>query len=254
MRIRILGCYGGSAPGMFPTSFLVNDRTALDAGALTLALSLQEQALVSHVFLSHAHVDHVSTLPFLLDNVLADLPEPVLVYGPPDTVRSLKAFLFNGTLWPDFTAISNGKTEVLRLVPLSPLETVEVHGVAWTPFRMEHEVACYGYLVQEPHASVLVCGDTASLSFFPEVIARAVNLRAVFLEVSFPRAGAHVADRSMHLSTETFGREVRRHVPPGVQVFVSHVKPGFADVIPREIRRLALPNVALLEQGKAYRF
>jgi len=254
LKIRVLGCYGGSAPGMYPTSFLINDRTALDAGALTLTLSLEEQALVSHVFVSHAHVDHLCTLPFLLDNVLPDLREPLYLFGPPETVQSLKAFLFNGTLWPDFTAISNGTTVVLRLRPLAPFETVDVHGVSWTPFPMEHEVACYGYLLQEENASVFVCGDTVSLACMDEVLARAVNLRAVFVEVSFPREGEYVAERSMHLSTESFGREVRKYVPPGIQVLVSHIKPGFVGLIRREIERLGVPNVGLLEQGTEYRF
>jgi ribonuclease BN (tRNA processing enzyme) len=254
LRIRVLGCHGGSAPGMHLTSFLVNDRTALDAGALTQVLCLEEQRRVSRVFLSHAHMDHICTLPFLLDNVLPDLSEPVLVYGPPETVQSLKRFLFNGALWPDFTAVSNEKTRVLRLVSLAPWEAVRVGDLDWTPVAMEHEVPCYGYLLQDAHASVFVSGDTVSLSFLPRVLSGAENLRAIFLEASFPGDEACVAERSMHLSAESFGQEVRTHVPPEVTVFVSHIKPRFAQEIRREVGRLALGNVRFLEQGKEYRF
>jgi len=254
LKIRVLGCFGGSAPGMHPTSFLVNERIALDAGSLTPTLSLEEQGRITHVFLSHAHMDHLCTLPFLLDNVLPYMRAPIVLLGPPSTVQSLKQHVFNGVLWPDFTQISNDRTSVLRLHPLAPGETVEVHGVSWTPYAMEHEVECYGYLLEEAQASVFVCGDTSSLGFLEPVVAHARNLRAVFLEASFPRAGAEVARRSMHLSTESFGREVRDHVPPGVQVLVSHVKPGYAGRIAGEIERLGLPDVSLLEQGREYRF
>lgn len=239
---------------MHPTSFLVNERIALDAGALTQTLSLEEQGRISHVFISHAHMDHLCTLPFLLDNVLPEMREPIVLFAPPDTVQSLKDHLFNGVLWPDFTRISNDRTRVLSLRPLAPAETVTVRGVAWTPFAMEHEVACYGYLIEEAEASVFVCGDTSSLAVLDQVVARARNLRAVFLEASFPRESAGVARRSMHLCTDSFGAEVREHVPGDVQVLVSHVKPGFAARIAREIERLGLPNVSLLEQGRAYRF
>jgi len=119
---------------------------------------------------------------------------------------------------------------------------------------MAHEVECYGYLLQEPKASVFVCGDTSSLAGLGDAFSQARNLRAVILEASFPRQGARVAERSMHLSTESFGREVRNHIPRDVQVLVSHVKPGYDAVIRREIERLALPNVSLLEQGREYRF
>jgi len=236
------------------TSFLVNDRVALDAGSLTPTLSLEEQSRISHVFVSHSHVDHLCTLPFLLDNVLPDMQEAVLLYGPPDTVRSLREHLFNGVLWPDFTRISNGRTVVLRMHSLAHGQTVEAHGVAWTPFSMEHEVACYGYLLQEPGVSVFVCGDTSSLACLDEVVSRAEGLRAVVLEASFPREGAEVAERSLHLSTESFGRQVRDRVPPEVRVLVSHIKPGFAGAIREEIERLGLANVSLLEQGREYRF
>ena len=68
MNLRVLGCSGGSAPGRSPTSFLVDDVIAIDAGAITSALDGDEQRRVEHVVLSHAHLDHVATLPFLLDN------------------------------------------------------------------------------------------------------------------------------------------------------------------------------------------
>jgi len=82
LRIRVLGCYGGSAPGMRPTSFLVNERIAVDGGALTTTLSIAEQAGLTHVFLTHSHLDHLCTLPFLADNVLTLLEEPIGLYGP----------------------------------------------------------------------------------------------------------------------------------------------------------------------------
>ncbi len=254
MRIRILGCYGGAAPGMYSTSFLINERIALDAGALTYTLSLQEQSRITHVFVSHSHVDHLVTLPFMLDNVLPDLREPVILYGPADTVRCLREYLFNGYLWPDFTEISNGKTRVLRMHTLPHGRTETVHGVEVTPFSMKHEVECHGHLLQEPGASVFICGDTSSLDGLSEMFSRAKDLKAVVLEASFPREGEAVADKSTHLSTSSFAREVKNHIPGDVQVLVSHIKPGFAERIRREIEDLALPNVSLLEQGREYQF
>src|SRR5687768_17277916 len=60
LAIRVLGTYGGSAPGYRMTTFLIDGETALDAGALTESLPLATQARIRRVALTHAHFDHRS--------------------------------------------------------------------------------------------------------------------------------------------------------------------------------------------------
>jgi len=238
---------------MRPTSFLVNERVAVDGGALTSTLSIAEQARLTHVFLTHSHLDHLCTLPFLADNVLTLVEEPIGLYGPEDTIRCLEEHLFNDRLWPDFTRISNGKTVVFRYQVLPPGETVRVPGLEVTAFPMEHAVPCNGYLLTEPECSVIICGDTASTRGLLNILPRAANLKAIVLEFSFPRRLAGIAALSKHLSTDSFAREVRR-LPAGVQILVSHCKPGCEDDIREEMREVGPRNVAFLEQGREYRF
>ncbi len=251
--IRVLGCYGGSAPGMRPPSFLIGDHVAIDAGGLTPALSLEEQALVSHIFLSHSHIDHLATLPYLLDNVLSRAENAVSLYGPEGTIRCLSEHLFNGVLWPDFSRISNPKTVIMKMNQLDCGQSMKVHDVEITPFPMEHEVECHGHLVQGPESSVAICSDTSSTKGLLEVFPKAKNLRAVVLEVSFPKRMAEIATLSKHISTESFIREIER-IPQHVEVLVSHVKPAYVDEIRQEILSLGLKNVSFLEQEKEYRF
>ena len=68
MKLRVLGCYGGNVPEHGMTSFLVNDTVCLDAGWVSGALSLREQVKVKDVIISHSHLDHTCSLPFLIDN------------------------------------------------------------------------------------------------------------------------------------------------------------------------------------------
>ncbi|HEY1433877.1 MAG TPA: MBL fold metallo-hydrolase, partial [Thermoanaerobaculia bacterium] len=51
------------------TTFLLDGETALDAGSLTDALPLSAQRRIRRVVLTHAHFDHVASLPFLLENL-----------------------------------------------------------------------------------------------------------------------------------------------------------------------------------------
>ena len=65
----MLGAYGGSSPWHRQTSFLLDGTVSLDAGALTQSLTLEEQARVRSIILTHSHLDHVASLPFLVENV-----------------------------------------------------------------------------------------------------------------------------------------------------------------------------------------
>lgn len=238
---------------MHPPSFLVNERIAIDAGALSNTLSLEEQARITHIFLSHSHMDHLCTLPFLLDNVLTLIHEPISLYAPGHTVRCLREHLFNGCLWPDFTTISNRETVVIQIQELECGQTVQAHNVEITPFPLDHEVECHGHLLQENGSSLIICSDTASAHGLVGILPQAVNLKAVVLEASFPNRLAHIADLSRHLSTGSFSRQVHC-VPRDVPVLVSHLKPGYVQEIRKEITALGMENVSLLEQGREYRF
>ena len=68
MRLRVLGCAGGSAPGHLLSSYLIDEVLAIDAGALTTALSVPGQRRVRAVAFTHGHLDHVWSLPLFLAN------------------------------------------------------------------------------------------------------------------------------------------------------------------------------------------
>jgi ribonuclease BN (tRNA processing enzyme) len=69
MKLRVLGCYGGSIKGTNLSCYLLNDTIVLDAGSLTQTLTLEEQLRIRHVIITHSHLDHNSGLPFFAGNV-----------------------------------------------------------------------------------------------------------------------------------------------------------------------------------------
>lgn len=238
---------------MRPTCFLIDDRIAIDAGALTAALTIEEQVAVEAIFFSHSHFDHLVGLPFLADNIFPHRNEPVPVHGPADTIRCLREHLFNGHVWPDFSKISNGRTPVIAFHTIDAGRTIEIGGMEITPFPMEHTVQCHGYVIQAPQSALVICGDTCSTGMLPAVLPGVRNLKAVFLEASFPEGEAETARLSKHLSTGSFAVEARR-IPAEVPVFACHAKPEFLDTIRSEIDALGMDNVALLEQDREYAF
>ena len=70
MRVQILGCSGGiGGPALRTTSLLRDDDVLSDAGSGSATLSLAALTAIDHVFITHAHLDHIACLPFILDSV-----------------------------------------------------------------------------------------------------------------------------------------------------------------------------------------
>src|SRR5262245_48903598 len=93
VAVRALGPYGGSAPGYRLTTFLLDGETALDAGCLTDALPLAAQRRIKRVLLTHAHFDHIASLPLLCDNLYGQA-HPLEVLAPAPVLATLRRDVF----------------------------------------------------------------------------------------------------------------------------------------------------------------
>ena len=120
MRVRVLGAYGGSSPWHRQTSFLVNGTVCAGRGRPDAdALTLDEQARVRSILVTHSHLDHVASLPFLVENVFGRTEPPIEIVAPKDVAAALQEHLFNDAIWPDFTRIP---THLLPAVTFRAIE------------------------------------------------------------------------------------------------------------------------------------
>ena len=121
MRIRILGCSGGIGAGSRTSSMLIDDDVLLDAGTGIGDLSLRDLQSIRHVFLTHAHLDHVAGLPMLVDCIFDEnFDMPLTVYAREETLRAVQAHLFNDVIWPDFARLPSVENPMLRYAVCSP--------------------------------------------------------------------------------------------------------------------------------------
>ena len=81
VRLRVLGCSGGELPRHRTTCFLVDGGLAIDAGALTASLSLEQLLQVDDIVLTHSHFDHVKDVPLLADLLVGRRRRPVRVHA-----------------------------------------------------------------------------------------------------------------------------------------------------------------------------
>ena len=82
MRIKVLGCSGGIGAGSRTSAMLIDDDVLIDAGTGIGDLAVEELDRIRHVFLTHAHLDHIAGLPMLADSVFDENFEvPLTVYA-----------------------------------------------------------------------------------------------------------------------------------------------------------------------------
>lgn len=237
----------------FLTSFLVNETLAIDAGCLGLYRTPREQARVRHVLISHTHLDHLASLPAFLENAFEGGGSPVTVHGTEAVLDCLRRDLFNDRLWADFVSLSRGDARFLQLSPLEPGRTVSLEGLRITPVEVDHLVPTVGFVIEEDGAAVVISSDTGPTEALWERANRTANLKAVFLEATFPDALAELARVSKHLTPATFAREVAKLARP-VRVIAVHLKPRYRDEVVRELEALGLPGVEVGRFGRPYEF
>ena len=251
MRVHVVGAAAAGCPGLPLSTFVVDDRLAVDAGGLGWFDAPARQAAVRDVLLTHAHLDHITGLPGFLENVYGLAAEPPRVWATGPTLRALREHLFNDTLMPDFVALSDGgdRFPFLRLCELTPGRAASVGGYDVTPFAVRHPIPCVAYLIDDGATAVAVVTDTAPVPDVVDAVAAAPRLGAVFLEASFPDAEAKLATISGHLTSSLF-LELAGRLPADVPVYAVHVKPRFAEQVAAEVAAGGLANVSMAATGQ----
>jgi ribonuclease BN (tRNA processing enzyme) len=253
MRLRVVGCSGGSVKGRFLSCFLLNDEIALDAGGLAGPLTLEEQLGVRHVIVTHTHLDHNCGLPFFIDNVFGKLSVPILVYGTAPVVASLKNHMFNDELWPDFTKLPSQKAPTLRFEEIDPEKPFRISGLTFTPVAVDHLIPTVGFVVEDEKAAILYTSDTGPTERVWKVASAHPKLKCVITEISFSDEDAVLARASGHMTPELLKKDLEQ-LTRDVPVLVTHTKPGHVARIESEIRGHGLDRVELIEQDRTYEF
>jgi ribonuclease BN (tRNA processing enzyme) len=236
------------------TSFLINGELALDAGSITQALPLEAQRRIRHIVLTHSHLDHTASIPFLVENTFGQQREALEILVTPQVLHTVKLHLFNNDTWPDFTRIPNDLLPALRLVQVEPRVPFSANSLQLTPIPVRHTVPTHGYLVEDEGGAVLFTSDTGPTKEVWEVANRTPALRAVIVEVSFPSRMQSVADISLHLTPTTLAAELAK-LERDVAVYLYHLKPAYVDELRQELAATRFPHpVEELRQGDVYKF
>jgi cAMP phosphodiesterase len=254
MKLKVLGCSGGIGGSLRTTSMLIDNDVLIDAGTGVSDLGLEELKLIDHVFVTHAHLDHIVCIPLMLDSV-ADMREyPLIVYATAETVEALQKHIFNWKIWPDFSKIPAPEKPLLRYQIISVGETISIKGRAITPLPANHVVPAVGYQLDSGAASVVFTGDTGSQDVFWERVNEIENLKYLIIETAFSNLERDLAVLSKHLCPSLLAEELSK-LQRKPEIYITHLKPGVSELTMRQIGE-CVKNFApkMLKSGQVIEF
>ncbi len=247
MKIRVIGCSGAESPENNLTAFLLDDFLLIDAGTIGHILDEHAQRKISHILISHAHLDHIKSIPFFVDNIVINNSQHlVTIISGRDVLIDLRRNIFNDRIWPDFTTLYDRKNQVMRFLDI-PLRTfLQIRDYRIHAVKVNHSVPAYGYIIVDSDGNALAyTGDTGPT----ERIWKRMNkfsVKVLIIETSFPNSMEKLALKSGHLTPSLLEKELEKIRKSPDHIYITHMKPQHRKVIEKELGRIRGYSVDIL--------
>ena len=229
---------------------LVDGDVLIDAGTGIGDLDLESLKQVRHVFLTHAHLDHIAGLPMLVDLAFDENFEvPLTVYARQETLEAVQRHIFNDEIWPDFNRLPTPERPMLQYERIEPSDTIKIGNREFNAIDVRHSVPSLGFTVRNSCGSFAVSGDTKTNETLWPVLNACDDLRVLVIEVSFPDEMESLANDAGHYCPKTLTRDLERlrHTP---DIWLTGMKPGEEERIFEQVMNAAPEsNIRLLARG-----
>ena len=253
MHLRVLGCAGGSAPGVQLSSYLIDDVLAIDAGALTTGLDYEGQCRVEAIALTHGHLDHVWALPMTLVHRLGSTPPLCHLFGSAYTFETVQKHLFNERIWIDLSTARADDPDRVAWHVMEPNDTrTALDRYELTAIGLNHTVPCQAYRVRSETGCLIICGDTITTDDLWRVANETEGLDGILIECSWPAGMEELAHASQHYSAPLLVQDLEK-LTVDVPVHVMHRKPGYEEQIERDLRASGDARLHFLTDGDEIR-
>ena len=249
--IRGLGCSGSIAAGSRTTSFLLDDDVLIDAGTGVGDLTLDELAKIDHILVSHSHLDHVLSIGLLADSVARRRigAPPIRVHALPATLAALRAHIFNGVIWPDFTRLPSAEAPLLAFAPFAVGEVLAIGERRIEVLPAVHTVPAVGFAVLAETGAWVFTGDTGPNAALWQRL-QSMKVAHLVIETAFSDEERALAKISSHLCPSMLGKELIQ-LEGSVAAHITHIKPGEVEAVMGQIGALGSPHrIAALASGQ----
>lgn len=225
MRLRVLGCSGGIGQNLRTSTFLLDDDILLDAGTGVGDLTMDEMRNLKHIFITHSHMDHITSIPLLIDTLFSELKDPLQVYAQPETIEAMKTHIFNWKIWPDFAELPTRDSPVLKFLPMHPGDVVKIKDRSIRMIKVEHTVPAVAYAVTSNNGCMAYSGDTSTNDSLWQALNELPSLDLLIVESGFANHDLELARLARHYCPSLLAEDIKKlkHKP---KLCISHLKPG----------------------------
>ncbi|MBA2379648.1 MAG: 3',5'-cyclic-nucleotide phosphodiesterase [Blastocatellia bacterium] len=255
MKVELLpssfGNGGSASQRQHLTCFLIDDIVSVDAGSLGLAASDAQRESVRDVVITHAHLDHIAGLPLFIDDLFSQLESPVVVYAIQDVIDILERDVFNWSVYPRFSELTNQHGAVMRYQPIPVGGTFSVKHLTFSEIEVNHKVPNSGFVIDDGSSRIALTGDTAEMDGFWDAIDAFAPLDALLIECAFPDEMSELADVSHHLTPSQLNRELEKF-KQDCPIYAINLKPTYREAIVRQLDTLAIPRLSVMESRRTY--
>jgi len=237
--IKVLGAYGTKAKGFGASSFYLNKTNIVDAGNILDTLG-EESTEIENIWITHAHLDHIVDIAYILDNYFMLRKKSLNVIGLPQTIQMIKKHYLNDIIWPDFSKIQLHNSTKMAVVykelsigkkyTIGKEETIRA-------FRTDHTIASCGYIYTKDKNSILIAADTYSLKNMIKQIDADKSIKSIVVECSFPSDMQILAETSKHLTPKLLFEMLDEVENKKLRLYINHIKPIFLEKIVQEVEQ-----------------
>jgi ribonuclease BN (tRNA processing enzyme) len=251
MKIKVLGSSGTVAHEKNTAAFLIDGFMLFDAGTISRSLSSEGLSPITHIFLTHAHLDHIKGLPFLVENrAMKNSKKFISIYSGRPVIQDLKKHVFNNRIWPDFSKIPSPGQGIIRYHPVSSAGFISIGRYRIYANRVNHTVPAYGYLIEDAEKNALVySGDSGPTEKIWERM-KGHRVKGLIIEVSFPNALKKLALLSGHLTPTLLQGEIRKMPVLPDKIFITHPKMPYEKTIAKELNSIKGVSWEILDDGQ----
>jgi cAMP phosphodiesterase len=172
------------------------------------------------------------------------------VIGTLNIIDTLRTYLFNNIIWPDFSLLPNPENPVLKFEAIKPGEKVKLDNIDVTAILVHHVIETVSYAVESKEGSVLIIGDTGPTEEVWTVANNISNLKAIFIETSLPNSMQDVADMTGHLTPSGLKEELKKLNTHDLNIYLYHMKLQYRDSIQSEIATIKDRRIHILQDGE----
>ena len=242
--MKVLGASGSKSKTTAPTCFQIYKDIIVDAGNVLRILG-DDSLYINHIFLTHAHADHIVDIPFIIEGFFEQRKETLTIYALKETIDALRKHTFNNEIWPDFTKIPllhDKKTPSLQYQEITLDETIQIRDYSFKPIYANHIPGSCGYVISKEQQSFIISGDTYINEKLIEEINTNPTVKSLIIECSFPNHMAQLAKDSKHLTPQLLASTLEQITKKNLQVFIYHIKPFYKELMLEQIHELDILN------------